>query len=133
MGDCLWDLCLDKYTGDGRFDGEAFLGRLLIFFLGGRGRGRAGDRASTAASFSQDDARFQTAPFLCYILYIEQWKFRCSMSSGHRERGFLDPRTPWADACDVSGSDSPSTCSHSDDSRGADAFRSTTDSTEQWV
>jgi hypothetical protein len=27
-------------------------------------------------SFSQDDTRFQTAPFLCYILYIEQWKFR---------------------------------------------------------
>jgi hypothetical protein len=27
-------------TGDGRFDGETFLGGLLIFFLGGRGRGR---------------------------------------------------------------------------------------------
>ena len=25
MGVCLWDLCLDKYTGDGRFDGRAFL------------------------------------------------------------------------------------------------------------
>ncbi len=23
------------------------------------------------------------------------------MSSGHRERGFFDPRTPWADAYDV--------------------------------
>ena len=23
--DHLWDLCLDKYTGDGRFDGVAFL------------------------------------------------------------------------------------------------------------
>ena len=44
------------------------------------------------------------------------------MSSGHRERGFLDPRTPRADACDVSGSDSPSTCSHSDDNGGAAAI-----------
>ncbi len=23
------------------------------------------------------------------------------MSSDHRERGFLDPRTPWTDECDV--------------------------------
>ena len=51
MGACLWDLCLDKYTGDGRFDGETFSGRVLIFFLGGRGRGRGGARASTDESF----------------------------------------------------------------------------------
>ncbi len=59
---------------------------------------------------------------LCYILYVEEWRFRCNMSSGHRERGFLDPRTPWTDTCDVSGLDSPSTCSHSDDSGGAGVF-----------
>ena len=40
MGTYLWDLCLDKYTGDGRFDGGAFFGRLLIFFLGGAGKGK---------------------------------------------------------------------------------------------
>jgi hypothetical protein len=40
MGAYLWDLCLDKYTGDGISHGETFLGRLWIFFLGGRGRGR---------------------------------------------------------------------------------------------
>ena len=50
-----------------------------------------------AEKFSQNDG-LQTAPFLCRILYIDQWKFRCSMSSGHHERGFLDPRTPWTDA-----------------------------------
>ena len=33
MGACLWDLSLGQRTGDGRFDGEAFLGGLLIFFL----------------------------------------------------------------------------------------------------
>jgi hypothetical protein len=40
MVSCLWDLSLGKRTGDGRFDEETFLGGLLIFFLGGRGRGR---------------------------------------------------------------------------------------------
>ena len=68
------------------------------------------------------DGRAPNSPFLYYILYVEQWRFHCSMSSGHRERGFLDPRTPWADACDVSGFNNPSTCSHSDDSGGAAAF-----------
>ena len=85
-----------------------------------------------AEKFSQDE-RAPNSPCLCSILYVEQWRFRCSMSSGHRERGFLDPRTPWADACDVSGFDNPPTCSHSDDSgRGSD-LRSSTDSTEEWV
>jgi hypothetical protein len=54
-GDYLWDLSLGQCTGDGKFDGETFLGRLLIFFLGQRGRGRGGDRASTDESFSEDD------------------------------------------------------------------------------
>jgi hypothetical protein len=44
------------------------------------------------------------------------------MSSDHHERGFLDPRTPWTDACDVSGFDNPLTCSHSDDSGGTVVF-----------
>jgi len=46
------------------------------------------------------------------------WRFRFSMSSGHRERGFLDPRTPLSDTGDVSDFDNPSTCSHSDDRGG---------------
>ncbi len=48
---------------------------------------------------SLDDTRFQTVPF-CFILYIAQWNFRCSMSSGHLERW---PRSsmPWAYRCDV--------------------------------
>ncbi len=40
MGICRWDLSLGQCTSDVRFDGETFLGGLLIFFLGGRGRGR---------------------------------------------------------------------------------------------
>jgi hypothetical protein len=35
---------------------------------------------------SLDDTRFQTNPF-CYVLYVEQWKFRCIMSSDHHEGG----------------------------------------------
>jgi hypothetical protein len=49
-------------------------------------------------------------------------KSQTTTTSGHRERGFLDPRTPWADVCDVSGFDSPSTCSHFEDSGGVPAF-----------
>ena len=56
------------------------MGRLLIFFLGGRGRGNGGVRASTAESFSQDDTRFQTVPFFYVIYYIlHSGGFRCSM------------------------------------------------------
>ena len=60
-------------------------------------------------------------PLVCYILYVAQWWFRYSLQ-GHRERRFLDPRTPWADACDVSGFNNPSTCSRPDDSGGAAAL-----------
>ena len=106
-----------------RFDEEAFSGRLWMFFLGGAGEGKRSSRARFAEKFSQNGG-LQTA--LCmFILYVEQWRFRCNMSSGHRERGFFDPRTPWADACDVSGFNNSSTCSHSDDSGGAAAPRST--------
>ncbi len=50
---------------------------------------------------SLDDTRFQTDPF-CYILYVDQWGFHCSMSSDHREGG---PRSsiPWAQLRTVKG------------------------------
>jgi len=67
------------------------------FFLGGAGEGKRSSRARFAEKFSQNGG-LQTAR-VCYILYVEQWKFRCSMSPGHCERGFFDPRTPWADTC----------------------------------
>jgi hypothetical protein len=103
-------------TGDGRFDGETFLGGLLMLFLGGRGRGRGAPGCVLLRSFRRTAGCKQ--PFLFYILYVAQWWFRCNLQ-GHRERGFLDPRTPWADASDVSGFNSPSTCSHSEDSGGS--------------
>jgi hypothetical protein len=68
----------------GKFDGETFLGGLLIFFLGGTG-GEEKASGHGQQGRSLDDTHFQTDPF-CFILYIAQWKFRCIMSSGHRER-----------------------------------------------
>jgi hypothetical protein len=43
------------HTGDGRFDGETFLGGLLIFFLGGRGRGRGAPGCVWLRGFSLDE------------------------------------------------------------------------------
>ncbi len=93
------------------------------FFLGGRG----GKRKSQGT----DDTRFQTDPF-CYILYVKQWGFRYSMSSGHREGG---PRSSIAlgrtYVVQVSTTRRPSP--HIEDGKGTATPRSTTDSTEQWV
>ena len=42
------------------------LGGVIVSFLGGQGEGK---RKRQGKSFSQDDARFQTAPSLLYIIY----------------------------------------------------------------
>jgi hypothetical protein len=55
-------------TGDGRFDGETFLGGLLIFFLGGRGRGRGAPGCVLLRGFSQDE-RAPNRP-VCVIYYM---------------------------------------------------------------
>ena len=39
MGASLWDLSLGQHTGDGKLDGETFLGRTWMFFSGGGGGG----------------------------------------------------------------------------------------------
>jgi hypothetical protein len=64
------------------------------FFLGGRGRGN-GTPGSVLLRRFHRTTRVQTVLSVCYILYVEQWGFRCSMSSDHREGGpVLDPRLP---------------------------------------
>ncbi len=61
---------LDQHTGDGKSDGETFLGRTWMFFLRGVGEGKRKCQDSTAESFSQDDTHFQTVPFfMLYIIY----------------------------------------------------------------
>ncbi len=68
MGDSLWDLSLGQRTGDGRFDGEVFLGGLFIFFLGGRGRGRGTPGHDCRGVFA-GRREFQTALFMLNIIY----------------------------------------------------------------
>jgi hypothetical protein len=49
---------------------------LLIFFLGGRGRGRGTPGHDCRGVFADDTSSKQSC-YICYILYIAQWKFRC--------------------------------------------------------
>jgi hypothetical protein len=131
MGACLWDLSLGQHTGDGKLDGETFLGRTWMFFSGGDGGEEEELQTTTAETFSQDDASSKQ-PCLCYILYISQWGVRCSMSSDHREGG---PRSSIALGrrmrCSASTTRRPSP--RFEDGEGVVAPRSATDSTEQWV
>ncbi len=60
-------------------------------FLGGAGGEEKASRHCQQGR-SLDDTRFQTVPF-CYVLYVDQWKFHYSMSSGHHEGG---PRSSFA-------------------------------------
>jgi hypothetical protein len=67
--DCLWDLSLGQCTGDGKFDWEVFWVGCGWFFLGGGGEGEEELQDTYCSLFSQDDARFQTALFMLYIIY----------------------------------------------------------------
>jgi hypothetical protein len=68
MWDSLWDLSQGPRTGDGRFDGETFLDGLLIFFLGGRGRGRGTPGYDYRGVFTGRH-EFQKSMFMLYIIY----------------------------------------------------------------
>ena len=96
MGSCLWDLSLGQHTGDGKLDGETFLGRTWMFFSGGGGGEEEELQGTTAETFSQDDASSKQ-PCLCYILYISEWGFRCRTCLQVIAKGVLDPRLPWPD------------------------------------
>ena len=66
----------------GKIDGETFLGRLLIFFFGGAGEGKRNSRARNAETMRRCFAgrcEFRTALCVCYILYVGQRRFHCSM------------------------------------------------------
>ncbi len=129
-GDYPGNLSLGRHTGDGKTDGETFLGRTWMFFLGGAGGGEKAPGYGQQGR-SLDDVRFQTTPF-CYILYVEQWGFLYIMSSGHHEGG---PRSSFAlgRTCATRTSTTRRPSPHIEDGQGADVPRSVTDSTEQWV
>ncbi len=67
MGACLWDLSLRGALVMGKLMGRHFLGGLLIFFLGGTGREEK-ESGHGQQGRSLDDVRFQTDPFLFYII-----------------------------------------------------------------
>jgi hypothetical protein len=79
-----------------------------MFFLGGGG-GEEELQVTTVEAFSQHDASSKH-PCLCYILYVEQWRFRYSMPSDHREGGPRSSMT-WVAHVRCSRFDNPSTCS----------------------
>jgi hypothetical protein len=106
MGTCLWDLSLGLLTGEGRFDGETFLGGLLIFFLGGRGRGRGTPGHDCRGVFAGQH-EFQTALFMLYTIYCAV-EVSLQHVSDNRER-WSRSSMPWADTCAVSVLDNPST------------------------
>ena len=68
MGACLWDLSLGQRTGDGRCDGETFLGRTWMFFSGRGGGGKRDSRARAVETFSQDDASSKQPGCMLYII-----------------------------------------------------------------
>ena len=66
-GDCPGNLSFGQHTGDGKFDGETFLGRTWMFFLGGAGEGKQNSRARAVETFSQDDASSKQS--WVYVIY----------------------------------------------------------------
>ena len=102
MGAGLWDLSLRQRTGGRRFDGEAFSGRLWIFFLGGWGRGRGLARATTAESCSQETRGFKRPHCLLFIIYcaVEVSLLHASAVA----KSALDPRGPGQRTCAVQAS-----------------------------
>ncbi len=53
-------------TGDGKFDGETFLGGLWMFFSWGGGGGEEELQVTTVEVFSQDDTSSKQS---CYVMY----------------------------------------------------------------
>jgi hypothetical protein len=69
-----WDSALLRRS----LDGEAFWVGCGCFFLGGAGEGKKTHQGKYCRVVFTGDVRVEQSHFLCYILYIEQWRFRCS-------------------------------------------------------
>ena len=126
-------LPMGSIPGSARVMGDLMgrhFGWVVDFFLGGAGEGKRSSRARLLRRFSQT-TRVPNSPYM-FILYIAQWKFRCSHAKGHRER-WSRSSMPWADTCAVRASTTRRPSSRIEDGEGAAAPRSATDSTEQWV
>ena len=90
-GDCPGNLSLGQHTGDGKLDGETFFGRTWMFFPWGGGGGEEEATGQVLLSrFRRTTRTFKQPHFLCYILYIEQWRFRCCMLQAIAKSALLD-------------------------------------------
>jgi hypothetical protein len=69
-GDCLWDLSLGQHTGDGKIDGETFLGRLWMVFLDGTGGGRERVRSHFSRVGFRWTTRVLNSPIFFMLYYI---------------------------------------------------------------
>ena len=74
----------------------------MDLFLGGVGKGKRTRQGKDCRALFAGDARVQTAP-LFVILYVEQWRFRCTMRQTVANE-VPDPRCPGADTCAVRAS-----------------------------
>jgi hypothetical protein len=68
-GDCLWDLSLGR-TGDGKIDGETFLGRLWMVLLDGSGGGKRRRQGTSAGSVFAGRRALLNSPIFYVVYYI---------------------------------------------------------------
>ena len=92
-GDCPGNLSLGQHTGEGKFDGETFLGRTWMFFLGGAGEGKLNSRARAVETFSQDDTSSKQ-PWVYVIYYMLSSGGFTAACLQTIAKGVLDPRCP---------------------------------------
>ena len=115
-GDYLWELSLGR-TGDGKFDGETFLGRLwMVFSWGGEGGEEEAPGHVQNGLFFHWTTRVSEQSFLCY--YILSSGGFAAASSDHRE-GAPGPRRPGQRTCAVQASTTRRPVPHIEDSEGA--------------
>jgi hypothetical protein len=79
--------------GEGKFDGESFwVGCGWFVSWGDRGRGRGTPGQVLLRNFRRT-TRVPNSPFLCYILFIEKWRFHYIMCQTIAN-GVLESRYP---------------------------------------
>jgi hypothetical protein len=123
---------LGQHTGDGKYDGETFLGRTWMFFSWRVGGGKRYSRECVVETFSEDDASSkQTWVYGIYYMLSSG-----GLTAGCLQaivKGVLDPRLTWTDTCTVQASTTRRPSPDIEDSERDVSPRSVTDSTEQLV
>ena len=113
----------------GRF-GRVVDGFSLVLLSGGGEGGEEETPGHVLLSRFHRTTRVSEQPFLCYLVYIEQWGFRFRICQTIEND--LRSSMTWA-AYTVQVGTTRRPLPHTKDSEGSAAPRSTTDSTEQWV